>query len=50
MRARTREKIRAHYRERYGYEMSETQIDELLRVKENAGSVGYERFFAKAEK
>jgi iron complex transport system substrate-binding protein len=45
MSAQTREKVRAHYRESYGFEMSEAQIDELLRVKENAGSQGHERFF-----
>jgi ABC-type Fe3+-hydroxamate transport system substrate-binding protein len=40
-----RERLRAHYREAYGFEINDAQIDALLRVKENAGSVGYERFF-----
>jgi ABC-type Fe3+-hydroxamate transport system substrate-binding protein len=49
MSAQTREKIRAHYRESYGFEMSEEEIDELLRVRENAASQGYERFTQAAE-
>jgi ABC-type Fe3+-hydroxamate transport system substrate-binding protein len=49
MSARTREKIRAHYRKSYGFEMDDTRIDTLLRVEENAASVGYERFFARKE-
>jgi hypothetical protein len=47
MSATIREKIRAHYREAYGFEMNDAQIDILLRVEENAGAVGYERFLAR---
>jgi hypothetical protein len=32
-------------RQAYGFEMSEEEIDEILRVRENAASQGYDRFF-----
>jgi ABC-type Fe3+-hydroxamate transport system substrate-binding protein len=41
---KTRQAIRDHYRQSYGFEMSEEQIDILLKVEENAASLGYERF------
>jgi hypothetical protein len=48
LKASVREEIREHYRQSYDFEMSDERIDELLRVKENAVSTGYERFMAQA--
>jgi hypothetical protein len=45
LKASVRTEIRAYYQKIYGFEMSDERIDELLRVKENANSVGYTRFF-----
>jgi hypothetical protein len=44
---RLREGLRAHYRESYGYALSEAEIDEMLRVEGNRDAAGYERVFAR---
>lgn len=36
-------------RTRYGYAISDDQIDELLNVEKNSGSVGYWRFMRNAK-
>jgi iron complex transport system substrate-binding protein len=36
--------FREHYRENYGYSLSEAEVDELLNVAENRNAAGYERF------
>ncbi|MDR1854822.1 MAG: hypothetical protein LBR05_07975 [Azoarcus sp.] len=48
----TRQAIREHYRESYGalFEISEEQIDTLLRVEDNRHAQGYERFMREAAK
>jgi len=39
-----RTRIREAYREVYGYDMSAADIDEMLRIRQNGVSAGYERF------
>jgi len=41
-----RDRIREDYRFLYGREPSRAQIDDVLRIRDNAGSEGYERFRA----
>jgi iron complex transport system substrate-binding protein len=43
-----REMFHRTYRETYHYELSEVEIDSLLDVPENKGTLGYERFEARA--
>lgn len=44
LRPSVREHMRAHYLRRYGIELSDARIDELLCVEENKDSQGYARF------
>jgi hypothetical protein len=45
---RLRELLRAHFESTYGYRLSDTQIDNLLRIDENKNTVGYARFEGRA--
>lgn len=47
---RARTGYRAAYRDIYGYELSEDEIDQQLFVKENLTSAGYERFSREMER
>jgi iron complex transport system substrate-binding protein len=44
MRPRLRELVDGHYRESYGYRLSDTELDDILVVEANRNSVHYERF------
>ncbi len=41
---RLREVMRSHFEKAYGYQLSDDEIDDLLRIDENKGAAGYARF------
>ncbi len=43
---RVRELLRDHYRNAYGYSLSDAEMDDLLNIQDNRDSAGYVRFMA----